>query len=92
MLMVLERRYLERVDHRLENNFDRVVAIIMTKVVVWCLDDNLDKRPWMSVALKMLEGEWNVHEAPLRLVHRILVFLEVCGYTKIPLYFPHGRR
>ncbi|GLJ06362.1 hypothetical protein SUGI_0037140 [Cryptomeria japonica] len=80
MLRALEGRYLELVDQRLENNVDRENVIRMTKVAFWCIQDNPDRRPWMSVALKMLEGECNVPDAPLWLVQRGPEFLEEYGY------------
>ncbi|XP_057840412.2 G-type lectin S-receptor-like serine/threonine-protein kinase SD2-5 isoform X2 [Cryptomeria japonica] len=80
MLRALEGRYLELVDKRLDNNVDREAVIRMTKVAFWCIQDNPDKRPWMSAALKMLEGELNVPDAPLWLVQRGPEFLEEYGY------------
>lgn len=80
MLRALEGKYLDLADQRLENNVDREAVIRMTKVAFWCIQDNPSKRPWMSVALKMLEGEWNVPDAPLWLVQRGPEFLEEYGY------------
>uniref|UniRef100_A0A0D6QTH7 Receptor-like serine/threonine-protein kinase n=1 Tax=Araucaria cunninghamii TaxID=56994 RepID=A0A0D6QTH7_ARACU len=80
MLRALEGKYLDLVDKRLGNNVDREAVIRMTKVAFWCIQDNPDKRPWMSVALKMLEGEWEIPEAPLWLLQRGPEFLEGYGY------------
>ncbi|GLJ06361.1 hypothetical protein SUGI_0037130 [Cryptomeria japonica] len=80
MLRALEGKYLELVDKRVENNINREAVIRMAKVALWCIQDNPDKRPWMSVALKMLEGEWDVPDVPLSLMQRSPEFLEGCGY------------
>jgi hypothetical protein len=55
----------------------------MTKVAFWCIQDNPNQRPWMSVALKMLEGEWDVPDAPMWLLQRGPEFLEGYGYEPI---------
>ncbi|GLJ06360.1 hypothetical protein SUGI_0037120 [Cryptomeria japonica] len=80
MLRALEGRYLDLADTRLENTVDREAVIRMTKVAFWCIQDDPNKRPWMSVALKMLEGEWDVPDAPLWLLRRGPEFLEGYGY------------
>jgi hypothetical protein len=81
MLRALEGRYMDLVDKRLgDNSVDREGVTRMTKVAFWCIQDNPNQRPWMSVALKMLEGEWDIPDAPMWLLQRGPQFLEGYGY------------
>ncbi|KAH9322956.1 hypothetical protein KI387_017595, partial [Taxus chinensis] len=81
MLRDLKDQYLDLTNKRLENNVDTEGIIRMTKVALWCIQDNPEKRPCMSVALKMLVGEIDIPDAPLWLVQRGLDFLEGYGYS-----------
>jgi len=81
MLRALEGRYMDLVDKRLgDDSVDREGVTRMTKVAFWCIQDNPNQRPWMSVALKMLEGEWDIPDAPMWLLQRGPQFLEGYGY------------
>jgi len=81
MLRALEGKYMDLVDKRLgDNSADTEGVTRMIKVAFWCIQDNPNKRPWMSVALKMLEGEWEVPDAPMWLLQRGPEFLEGYGY------------
>lgn len=81
MLRALEGKYMDLVDKRLgDNNVDTEGVTRMIKVAFWCIQDNPNQRPWMSVALKMLEGEWEVPDAPMWLLQRGPEFLEGYGY------------
>lgn len=81
MLRALEGKYMDLVDKRLgDNSVDTEGVTRMTKVAFWCIQDNPNQRPWMSVALKMLEGEWEVPDAPMWLLQRGPEFLEGYGY------------